>query len=871
MEQFNGTPGEIALQKEIADIKKSFSYKLGFNLTKPVRVIVDQFKKEPSAGQVEKTNIEESVTNIDYKDFHLNIDAAGIVGNNLFVKGWAISNSGTREIGVFYKGEKLGNAKIGMARPDVAAIIDKPNNQNAGFIFEYYWDSLDGGDKAPEVEVHFVNKKGEKVILKSLCEVGLDSFVPLSQAISVFDSENLNETDSFELTQTIDIIIPVYNGFKYLEPLFDSLKKNTHAPYRLIVVEDCSTDSKVLPYLKKRAADFDKFLLIEKEQNSGFVKSVNMGIAEAKNHFVLLNTDVELPPNWLTRLMRPLIEDSKVASVTPFTNAGTICSFPEFLKDQEIFEDLTVDQVDAVFNKAKPLEKAIELPTGIGFCMAINKKVADTIGVFDAETFGKGYGEENDWCMRAKDAGFKNVMAQNLFVYHKHGGSFEKEEKIKLNNENSKKLIARHPKYFERVGKFTNADPLKKYRDLSVLQLAAQIKEGDNVLVIDHNIGGGANIYRNRAIKKWLEKDDCVLVLQHQGEFPNLFVQLFFRKHQIGFSLSDTSEILSLINPWFPIQRLFINNLVSFPKPYTLLKLIERIKDDTNCHLTVPIHDYFPLCPSYNLIDYKWHFCGVPDKIADCKECIKKVNYIPIASDDIENWRESWQEVLEIADEVICFSEASKILTKRAYPTLKNEILVIPHKVEDIPMVNFEKEKGELVIGVLGTITTIKGGKILKEMADKLKLGQLINIKIVVLGEIFDSSFLGKTFDNLTITGKYKRDELVELVKEHEIDVFLIPSIWPETFSYTSEEIMKMNLPLAVFDLGAPAERTKKYDKGIIIEGTSGVAALQTLIDWYLEENGDEENFEEIEKSILETAHNPVIGSIDVANRGKRE
>ena len=78
-------------------------------------------------------------------------------------------------------------------------------------------------------------------------------------------------------------------------------------------------------------------------------------------------------------------------------------------------------------------------------------------------------------------------------------------------------------------------------------------------------------------------------------------------------------------------------------------------------------------------------------------------------------------------------------------------------------------------------------------------------------------------------TGKYKREDLPQIIKDEQIDIFLIPSIWPETFSYTAQEVMMMELPLMVFDLGAPAERVKKYTKGIIINEISAVAVLDTV------------------------------------------
>ena len=93
------------------------------------------------------------------------------------------------------------------------------------------------------------------------------------------------------------------------------------------------------------------------------------------------------------------------------------------------------------------------------------------VGLLDEETFGKGYGEENDWCQRAIKAGYKNVHADNLFVYHKHGGSFMSEEKKRLIAENSEKLFARYPDYKREVGAFCAIDPAKKERLYAMIRL----------------------------------------------------------------------------------------------------------------------------------------------------------------------------------------------------------------------------------------------------------------------------------------------------------------------------------------------------------------------------------------------------------------
>ena len=64
---------------------------------------------------------------------------------------------------------------------------------------------------------------------------------------------------------------------------------------------------------------------------------------------------------------------------------------------------------------------------------------------------------------------------------------------------------------------------------------------------------------------------------------------------------------------------------------------------------------------------------------------------------------------------------------------------------------------------------------------------------------------------------------------EEDIDLFFIPSIWPETFSYTTSEIMSMHMPVAVFPIGAPVERVKHYEKGLVLKETDAKSALKEL------------------------------------------
>jgi len=145
----------------------------------------------------------------------------------------------------------------------------------------------------------------------------------------------------------------------------------------------------------------------------------------------------------------------------------------------------------------------------------------------------------------------------------------------------------------------------------------------------------------------------------------------------------------------------------------------------------------------------------------------------------------------------------------------KDKIVTAPHKIEPLREVNYikEKDKGYIRIGVLGAINEAKGSGVIEELLNKIERDSL-PLKITLIGDTSRALYS----KNFKITGRYKRDDLPKIVEDEKIDIFLIPSICPETFSYTTQEIIMMNMPIMVFDIGAPAERVKEYKKGIVLK-----------------------------------------------------
>ena len=133
---------------------------------------------------------------------------------------------------------------------------------------------------------------------------------------------------------------------------------------------------------------------------------------------VLLNSDTEVTAGWLQGLQRCLDSDPAIATATPWTNNGEIASLPGFCEVNPVPPDL--EPVAAAVRASGPPAYP-ELPTAVGFCMAISRRAIGRIGLFDENLFGRGYGEENDFSMRAAAAGLRNVLCDDVYVAHRGG------------------------------------------------------------------------------------------------------------------------------------------------------------------------------------------------------------------------------------------------------------------------------------------------------------------------------------------------------------------------------------------------------------------------------------------------------------------
>lgn len=270
----------------------------------------------------------------------------------------------------------------------------------------------------------------------------------------------------------IDIIVPVYNALEDVKNCLISLKeKQDSYAVRVIVVNDGS-DSETSTWLRSFCSCNETFELHEHSINRGYTQAVNTGLRVSDAPYVITqNSDTIATRGWLRGLIRCINSSDKIGIVGPLSNAASWQNVPNLYDNNNQFainkipSDLTPDEMAAVVAKASNRYYP-KLPFVNGFCFMIKREVINKIGIMDEENFPIGYGEENDFCIRAADAGYELAIADDTYVFHAKSKSFGSSRRTELSKKGSEQLRKKHgsKRYSALVEKIKNTEILDRVR-----------------------------------------------------------------------------------------------------------------------------------------------------------------------------------------------------------------------------------------------------------------------------------------------------------------------------------------------------------------------------------------------------------------------
>jgi glycosyltransferase involved in cell wall biosynthesis len=384
----------------------------------------------------------------------------------------------------------------------------------------------------------------------------------------------------------------------------------------------------------------------------------------------------------------------------------------------------------------------------------------------------------------------------------------------------------------ERILKVAYIDPdeLAKQFDANRIQnLQCYLDNGQihkPIIIFDHNGGGGSNTYTKELVK--VINADGGMVLRVYYFESVWFVQwlgdglLFY-----ATSLDELFKYLSLTDS----TNLVINSPYGYPDIKAFATYIVNLLHKLNATLDFKVHDFFALCPSPHLSDYEGKYCAVPEDAAICRNCLKRNNhwyhswYPEINKPkEIKEWHKPFLELLDIASTVTFFDQSSVDIFCKVYKLAPGKIRVLPHDINYFHNNDQVDIGGDLHIGILGTLSPLKGADVVDALYSYIEK-QHLQIPLTVVGHIFKKPRLG-----INVLGKYEPNNLPSILSSHKINIILMPSIVPETFSYTISEAMKMGLPIVSFDIGAQGHRVKQYPLGKVVPLGASPSVILTAI-----------------------------------------
>ncbi len=629
----------------------------------------------------------------------------------------------------------------------------------------------------------------------------------------------------------IDVIVPVYRGAaETMACLASLLDGSSRIPHRIVVIDDCSPEPALSAALRD-LAEAKRIHLLRNDSNLGFVASANRGMALSSTADVLLlNADTLAPPLLLDRLYRAAYADAAIATVTPLSNNATIVSLPTPPGDPADPWDLPYQEIDELCRVANA-GVVRDIPSAHGFCMFIKRAAIDDIGMFDAAAFGTGYGEENDFSLRALLRGWRNVCAADIYVRHAGQVSFSttaaRDAQLAAN---LLTVQTRYPFYEALVADFLHTDPLHGARN--AVQKAIWRQHERIAVFVTLQLDGGAARHSIDMMARLSDEGWLVLALVSERDADSgarLLLRRADRNEALRYpTMSAPEAALADILDLAP-RFLHVQHVIDLPDG------VAEFVRASGIPYAVTLHDFFYACPKVTLLDAGASYCGMPPA-TKCTLCVRQGPIHPQIHPDLANyaergeiWRGKWEGLLRDAAQVIAPSHDTAARYAQLFPGLA--VTVRPHFAPRdlrVPSPTSRRDGHTLRVALPGAIGPQKGVLKLIELARHCSRWD-DDIEFVVVGHSDRDEEL-KRYSNVSLRGPYAPADAITALVESECRVALLLNVFPETFSYTLSESLQAGLTPVAYDFGAVGERMRALGVGVTVPPGAAPMDIVTAI-----------------------------------------
>ena len=600
------------------------------------------------------------------------------------------------------------------------------------------------------------------------------------------------------------IVIPAYRGaaatLACLRSVWASVPPNTPVH----VIDDASPEPELVAALTELAGA-GRIQLIRHARNRGFPAAANAGISASTGHDVLLlNSDTLTPPGWLERLRAAAYTAHDIGTACPLSNDATILSYPDINGGNQTPDLPGTARLAALAARANG-DAVLDIPTAVGSCMYIRRDCLDQVGAFREDLFAQGYGEENDFCLRARHRGWRHVAVPGAFVAHAGAASFGV-ARIHLVARNMRVLNRLHPGYDDLIAGFIVADPLAPARRRIDALRWRHGRRTASVILVTHAGGGGVDRLIAARCDGLLASGVRPIVLRPDRGRVAVSDGAAAGTPNLSYVLpAEMGALLRLLRPDRPGHVEF-HHLLGHPPGLT--GLAERLGIPHEVH----VHDYAWFCPRVALVGGDRRYCGEPD-VAGCEACVADHGSLLEEDITVPELVARSSRLLGAARRVVTASPDSASRLRRHFPTLRPT--VAPWEDDAVIPPPPLPPDTDAHVCVIGGIGVEKGFDVLLACVRDAAARRL-KLRFTVVGHTADDARLldaGPVF----VTGSYADAEVVALVRAQAATLAWLPSIWPETWCYTLGHAWRAGLRASVFDIGAPALRVRRTGWGWVL------------------------------------------------------
>lgn len=654
-------------------------------------------------------------------------------------------------------------------------------------------------------------------------------------------------------TRTYDIIVPVYNAYDHTAHCLESLVAHTDPKHTVFLLDDCSSDTRILGLLHAFADRHCNIHVMESTRNMGFIANVNRGFGLSSHDVVILNTDTQVTKGWLERLDRCLVLFPGTGAVSPLSNNATILSLPVMNQNNSLPVGYDVDSFAALVAR-NSTHQYPQIPTAVGFCMLITRKALEQCGEFNL-AFGSGYGEECDFCMRVWSAGMEVRCCDDAYVHHYGAASFGDSTEMNTRRLQNQQLLSQMwPDYMRKVVEYCLNNPLRELQERINSSLTGNDHDKNpQVLHVIHMFltSGGTDSHTLNMICGEARRYRSTVLYPHR--FPEMIdinaqqANEILRLAMLSVHCIKSDEFFS----GFPhalwndvIERKFLQfvrggdyEIVHFQHLlFWTSFLLPFIAKALGKKVIISLHDYFFLCPEYNMMFPDKVKCDKRRALPEDPVCInclseRRSNAAKAQAVSLNEYLAERNAIIELmlnqVDKIVAPSQFVKSRFQEAFgDEIGQKIKVIPHGVTVYGVSPRPQREGVLRVGFVGSFNSEKGAMIFMEAAVKLADAP---VQFHVFGGVIDAE-LSETArrSGMILHGAYKVEQLPSLLTA--IDIAVVGSVWHETFCLVLTELQAMGVPVIASSVGAISERIQEGVTGFLYPaGDTGRLAERLL------------------------------------------